>query len=71
MAEREGTKERVKQSTPLAGWLSFFSSQLIIRIKQIKTSFLKTLGGANNLLQKTAKPASSAVKKSRRDSPSG
>lgn len=38
------------------------SSQLIISIKQIKTSFFKILG-ANNLLQKSAKSASSAVKK--------
>jgi hypothetical protein len=40
-----------------------FPSQLIIKIKQIQTSFLKILQ-ANKLLQKFAKSASSAVKKS-------
>ncbi len=54
----------------IGGLNLLFSSQLIIRIKQIKTSFLKILG-ANNLLQKSAKSASSAVKKSRRDPAAG
>ena len=46
-----------------------FSSKLIIRIKQIKTSFLNVLR-ANNLLQKSAKSVSSAVQKSSMASPS-
>ncbi len=48
-----GNKREGETINAIGGIDLLFSSQLIIRIKQIKTSFLKILG-ANNLLQKSA-----------------